>query len=242
MRIEDVCIPVAASWSSPFVRWQGPTADLNSLELARQVTADGLARAGVDWPFRELVLGITVPQKEAFYGAPTLAARLGPRAPERPDAGAGLRDVGRLHPLGGRRPAGKRRGSAARRDDRPDEQRAAPRLSEHECARRDARRGELGARQLRPRSGHRRGDARDRRARRSRGVDREGGARRARRAAVRAVPRRAGGRPRVPARMDGPDRRRQPPQARHDRGGLRVSARSCSRSFARSPRSRRAES
>ncbi len=77
MKIEDVCIPVAASWSSPFVRWQGPVADLNSLELARQVTADGLARTGVEWPFRELVLGITVPQKEAFYGGPTLAARLG---------------------------------------------------------------------------------------------------------------------------------------------------------------------
>ena len=77
MKIEDVCIPVSASWSSPFVRWQGPAADVNSLDLARQVTQDGLARTGVEWPFRELVLGITVPQKESFYGAPTLAARLG---------------------------------------------------------------------------------------------------------------------------------------------------------------------
>ena len=77
MKIEDVCIPVSASWSSPFVRWQGPAADVNSLDLARQVTQDGLARTGIEWPFRELVLGITVPQKEAFYGAPTLAARLG---------------------------------------------------------------------------------------------------------------------------------------------------------------------
>ena len=77
MKIEDVCIPVSASWSSPFVRWQGPAADVNSLDLARQVTQDGLARTGVEWPFRELVLGITVPQKQAFYGAPTLAARLG---------------------------------------------------------------------------------------------------------------------------------------------------------------------
>ena len=77
MKIEDVCIPVSASWSSPFVRWQGPAADVNSLDLARQVTEDGLARTGVEWPFAELVLGITVPQKEAFYGGPTLAARLG---------------------------------------------------------------------------------------------------------------------------------------------------------------------
>ena len=28
-------------------------------------------------PIDELVLGLTVPQKQSFYGAPTLAARLG---------------------------------------------------------------------------------------------------------------------------------------------------------------------
>lgn len=77
MRYEDVVIPLRAAWSSPFVRWQGPTADLNSLELARQVTARALAERGVEWPIEEVVLGWTIPQKEAFYGAPTLAARLG---------------------------------------------------------------------------------------------------------------------------------------------------------------------
>jgi acetyl-CoA acetyltransferase len=77
VRFEDVCIPVSASWSSPFVRWQGPAADISSLDLALQVTRDALARTGVEWPVTDLVLGITVPQKESFYGAPTLAARLG---------------------------------------------------------------------------------------------------------------------------------------------------------------------
>jgi acetyl-CoA acetyltransferase len=77
MKIDNVCIPAGAAWSSPFVRWQGPAADVNSLELARQVTADALVRSGVEWPVRELILGITVPQKQAFYGGPTLAARLG---------------------------------------------------------------------------------------------------------------------------------------------------------------------
>ena len=77
MRFEGVCIPVSGSWSSPFVRWQGPAAEISSLDLALQVTGDALARSGVDWPISELVLGITVPQKEAFYGAPTLANRLG---------------------------------------------------------------------------------------------------------------------------------------------------------------------
>ena len=77
MRYENVVIPLRATWSSPFLRWQGPAADLNSLDLAHQVTARALAERGVEVPFEELVLGLTVPQKEAFYGAPTLAARLG---------------------------------------------------------------------------------------------------------------------------------------------------------------------
>jgi acetyl-CoA acetyltransferase len=77
MRYENTVIPVSAAWSSPFLRWQGPAADLHSLELARQVTARALRERGVDWPIQELVLGWTIPQPEAFYGAPTLAARLG---------------------------------------------------------------------------------------------------------------------------------------------------------------------
>ncbi|UGS36139.1 thiolase family protein [Capillimicrobium parvum] len=77
MRFENTVIPLRAAWSSPFVRWQGATADLNSLELAKQVTGRALRERGTTWPVRELVLGWTIPQKEAFYGAPTLAAQLG---------------------------------------------------------------------------------------------------------------------------------------------------------------------
>ncbi len=77
MRYEHTVIPLRAAWSSPFVRWQGPTADVNSLDLAEQVTARALAERAIEWPVTELVLGWTVPQKEGFYGAPTLAARLG---------------------------------------------------------------------------------------------------------------------------------------------------------------------
>ncbi len=50
MRFEDVCIPVSASWSSPFVRWQGPAADISSLDLALQVTRDALARTASSGP------------------------------------------------------------------------------------------------------------------------------------------------------------------------------------------------
>jgi acetyl-CoA C-acetyltransferase len=77
LRFENVIIPLRAAWSSPFVRWQGSTADLNSLDLAHQVTARALSDRGVPWPVSEVVVGLTVPQRESFYGAPTLAARLG---------------------------------------------------------------------------------------------------------------------------------------------------------------------
>lgn len=77
MRFENAVIPLRACWSSPFVRWQGAIADFNSLDLAHQVTERALEERGVRWPVRELVLGWTIPQKEAFYGATTLAARLG---------------------------------------------------------------------------------------------------------------------------------------------------------------------
>jgi acetyl-CoA C-acetyltransferase len=77
VRFENTVIPLRATWSSPFVRWQGQTADLNSLELARQVTERALRERAIQWPVEELLLGWTIPQKAAFYGAPTLAAQLG---------------------------------------------------------------------------------------------------------------------------------------------------------------------
>ena len=75
MRFENAYIPLDGAWSSPFVRWQGPAAELSSLDVAAQVTKRALGER--DWEIDELVLGLTVPQKESFYGAPTLAARLG---------------------------------------------------------------------------------------------------------------------------------------------------------------------
>ena len=77
MKLDGVCIPVEAAWSSPFARWQGPAADVSSLDLAAQVTGRALADRGIEWPISQLVLGITIPQKEAFFGTPALAARIG---------------------------------------------------------------------------------------------------------------------------------------------------------------------
>jgi acetyl-CoA acetyltransferase family protein len=78
MSFRDACIPVRLGWSSPFARWQGPLAEVSSLDLAVQVTADALASRGL--PASEvsgIVLGWTVPQPEIFYGASTVAARIG---------------------------------------------------------------------------------------------------------------------------------------------------------------------
>jgi acetyl-CoA C-acetyltransferase len=75
---ERAAIPLGLAWSSPFCRWQGPLAAVSSLELAVDVTARALADRGVEpSSLAQLVLGWTVPQPGIFYGAPTVAARLG---------------------------------------------------------------------------------------------------------------------------------------------------------------------
>ena len=78
MRLERACVPLGFAWSSPFARWQGPLAELNSIDLAVDVTGRALEERGLSpEEVTSLILGWTVPQKEIFYGAPTLAARLG---------------------------------------------------------------------------------------------------------------------------------------------------------------------
>lgn len=81
MQYNDVAIPLGCAWSSPFARWQGSLAEVSSLDLAVAVTARALADRQVDPAQVEgIVLGWTVPQPEVFYGAPTIAARLGATA------------------------------------------------------------------------------------------------------------------------------------------------------------------
>jgi acetyl-CoA acetyltransferase family protein len=78
MRFERACVPVGFVWSSPFARWQGPLAEISSLDLATAVTQRALRDRHL--PASELsslVLGWTVPQSGSFYGAPTVAARIG---------------------------------------------------------------------------------------------------------------------------------------------------------------------
>ena len=71
-------IPHGCYWSTPFARWQGAFATLNSVEFAAHVVKRELARR--DLPaqaFDHGVLGLSVPQKHSFYGLPWLAGMAG---------------------------------------------------------------------------------------------------------------------------------------------------------------------
>lgn len=78
MRLGTACIPLGFAWTSPFARWQGSLSEVTSLDVAADVTRTALAdRALEPSALTSLVYGWTVPQEGAFYGAPTLAGRLG---------------------------------------------------------------------------------------------------------------------------------------------------------------------
>jgi acetyl-CoA acetyltransferase family protein len=78
MRFEKAYIPAGFAWSSPFARWQGALSEVNSLDLAVDVTRAAFERRGFSAEgLTGLVLGWTVPQRDIFYGAPSVAARIG---------------------------------------------------------------------------------------------------------------------------------------------------------------------
>jgi acetyl-CoA C-acetyltransferase len=78
MRFENAAIPAGLAWSSPFAKWQGSLSEVHSIDLAADVTSRALAERNIDTAQVEgIVLGWTIPQRDIFYGAPTLAARLG---------------------------------------------------------------------------------------------------------------------------------------------------------------------
>ena len=71
-------IPYGAYWSTPFTRWQGAFASLNSIEFAAYTAKRELARRGIPaQAFDHGVLGFSVPQKHSFYGLPWFAGLAG---------------------------------------------------------------------------------------------------------------------------------------------------------------------
>ncbi len=78
MALTRAFVPYGAYWSTPFCRWQGSLAGFHSIELAAQVAAEVLRDRKIDPGVLDAVfLGMTVPQPNAFYGAPWLAAMIG---------------------------------------------------------------------------------------------------------------------------------------------------------------------
>ncbi len=74
----DAEIPYGAYWSTPFARWQGSLSHLHSLEFAAHVGREELARRNID--LAEIdhgILGITVPQRQSFYGLPWVMGMMG---------------------------------------------------------------------------------------------------------------------------------------------------------------------
>ena len=71
-------IPYGCYWSTPFARWQGAFANLNSVEFAAHVVKKELAKRSIPaQAFDHGVLGISVPQKHSFYGLPWLTGMAG---------------------------------------------------------------------------------------------------------------------------------------------------------------------
>jgi acetyl-CoA acetyltransferase family protein len=71
-------IPYGAYWSTPFTKWQGSFAHLHSVQFAAHVARAELGKRKIDpTVFDYGVLGISVPQKNSFYGLPWLTGMIG---------------------------------------------------------------------------------------------------------------------------------------------------------------------
>ncbi len=74
----EAYIPYGAYWTTPFARWQGSLSHLHSLRFAAHVAKAELARRDIALDDIDYgVLGITVPQKQSFWGLPWVTAMMG---------------------------------------------------------------------------------------------------------------------------------------------------------------------
>ncbi len=78
MTLNKTYIPYGSYYSTPFCRWLGSLAEQHSIKLAAQVAARHFANRKINPETLDgIVLGITVQQKQGFYGAPWLAGMMG---------------------------------------------------------------------------------------------------------------------------------------------------------------------
>jgi len=78
MALKNAYIPYGCYWCTPFVKWQGNFANLHPITFAAEVTRRAMAERNISPDvLSSLFLGITVPAKNSFYGAPWLAGLIG---------------------------------------------------------------------------------------------------------------------------------------------------------------------
>ncbi len=71
-------IPYGAYWSTPFARWQGSLAGLNSVEFAAHVAKKEMAKRKIEPEEIDFgVLGLSVVQHHSFYGVPWFTGMIG---------------------------------------------------------------------------------------------------------------------------------------------------------------------
>ena len=76
--MRDAHIPYGVYWSTPFARWQGSLAHLHSMEYLAHTARDELARRGIALDDIDYgVLGLTVAQRQCFFGLPWVTAMMG---------------------------------------------------------------------------------------------------------------------------------------------------------------------
>ena len=78
MVFKNAYIPYGQYWSTPFSRWQKSFQNLHSMKFAAEITTRFLLSNEISPnEFDELILGITIPQLNCFYGGPWLAGMIG---------------------------------------------------------------------------------------------------------------------------------------------------------------------
>jgi acetyl-CoA acetyltransferase len=102
MFFKNTYIPCGGYWSTPFCRWQGSLAHLNTIPFAADVASRALKDRGIPpETFDGLYFGLTVPQKHSFYGGPWLAGLMGAGKITGPMVGQACATGARLTALAG---------------------------------------------------------------------------------------------------------------------------------------------
>jgi acetyl-CoA acetyltransferase len=78
MQFQNAWIPYGGYWCTPFVKWQGSFATLPPIPFAAETAAGALQDRGIPvGTFDGMCLGLTIPSRHSFYGAPWLAGMMG---------------------------------------------------------------------------------------------------------------------------------------------------------------------